>query len=247
MRPFARALVLLLVLTSSAQAAPPLSAETLRQRRESKARYDRKVAEMKRWSDERWKELQARQAKINEKMKQDFEKEFAARHPSSQLPPFDPAKAPPPADCLRAFVAAAKSATRMEQVLPYLPVDNQQVLIEEQKHYDPKDAAASRAWFKKQDPKIDEASLTYLSNPPFVNELNRNKDIAGGILEVLSVKVEGNKALIEVSTTRGGTFNDVYYPYGTAKVELTGEAGYWKLSSYNDSNVIYMQPPQASR
>jgi hypothetical protein len=86
-------------------------------------------------------------------------------------------------------------------------VDEQYSLIQQQKQYDPKEAAAGRAWHKQQNPDIDERSLTYLSNPPFVNALERNKDIASGILEVLSVKVEGNKALIEFSTNNGGTFN----------------------------------------
>lgn len=93
-------------------------------------------------------------------------------------------------------------------------------------------------------PKIDEKSLTFLSNPPYVNELDRHKRIAEKILDVLSVKVDGTKALIEVSTTSGGTVNGVEYPYGTAKIEMLGEGNSWKVHSYNDNNVVYLHPPR---
>jgi len=241
----ARALLLTLLFATALQATPPLSEEVLRQRREARARYERNVAQMTQRSEQRWKELQAKQKRINQKMYEDYQRQLAARRPSTQLPPFDPASAPPPADCLYSFIAAAKAASSMEQLLPYLPVDEQVVLKERQKQYDPKVAAQNRAWHKQQNPDIDEESLTFLSNPPYVNELNHNKSIANRILEVLEVKVEGNKALIEVSTTSGAVVNGVRYPYGTAEVELVGEAGFWKVHSYNDSNVVYLKPPQS--
>jgi hypothetical protein len=74
--------------------------------------------------------------------------------------------------------------------------------------------------------------------------LARHKRIAGGILDVLSVRVEGRKAVVQVSTTRGGRINGVEHPYGTARVELLGEKGFWKFYRYNDSGVVYMNPPQ---
>ena len=74
--------------------------------------------------------------------------------------------------------------------------------------------------------------------------LARHKRIASGILDVLNVKVDGRKAVIKVSTTRGGRINGVEHPYGTAKVELLGEKGFWKFYRYNDSGVVYMNPPQ---
>ena len=244
MRASARGLVLLFLVTSCVQAAPPLSAETMRQRQESKARFDRSVAEMERTGEQRWKEMQARQSQINQKMQQDFQRAYAARHPSTQLPPFNPATAPPPAACLLSFIAAARTATAMEQVLPYLPVDEQQTLLERQSQYDPQIAASGRAWHKQQNPKINGASLTYLSNPPFTNELDRNKRIATGILDILLVKVERNKALIGVATNKGGIVNGIRYPYGIAEVEMLGEANYWKIASYNDSNVVFLKSPQ---
>ena len=215
-------LFLLLILTNNLHGAPPLSPEAQRLRQQAKAKHGRSVAEMKREGDQRWKEMQSKQAHSNQKRANDFQRGLADRIPSTQLPPFNPTAAPSHVECLRAFILAARSATSMQQVLPYLPVDEQRALVERQQQYDPQVEAANRAWHKKQNPKIDERSLTYLSNPPFVNELERNKRIASRILEVLSVKVEGNTATISVSTNNGGTVNGAHYPFGTAEVELLG-------------------------
>ena len=70
-------------------------------------------------------------------------------------------------------------------------------------------------------------NFPHISNPPFVNELARSKRIANRILQVLSVKIEGNEAFIEVSTNSGGTINGRRYPYGSARIEMLGEAGYF--------------------
>ena len=239
-----RGLVFLFLVTTSVQAEPRLSPETYRQRQEAKARYERSVAEMERTSEQRWKELQAKQSKNNQKMAQDFQRAYVQRHPSTQLPPFNPAATPPPAACLLSFIVAAKAATTMEQILPYLPVDEQQALVERQHYYDPQAAESNRAWHKQQNPKMDDESLNYLFNPPFNHELDRNKRIANGIVDILVIKVEGNKALIGVATNKGATVNYIRYPYGIAEIEMLGEANYWKISSYNDSNVVFLKSPQ---
>lgn len=233
-----------LFFVASAWAAPPVSPQVQLQRQQAKAKYDKAVAEMKRNSDQKWKQLQADQAQKNLKSKEAYDRDYAARHPSKQLPPFNPAAAPSPAVCLRSYVAAARAAGSMEQVLPFLPVDRQQALREEAKQYDPKVAASGRAWHKQQDPKISEETLDHLTGPPLARALKWHRGIAADILEVLSTKVEGDKATIEVSTTSGGTVNGVHYPYGKATIEMLGEANYWKYNSYNSSNVIYMNPPQ---
>ena len=166
---------------------------------------------------------------------------------SPPAPAFNVSAAPPPDVSLRGFFAAARKARSMTELLVYLPLDEQRVLKERQANYDPKVAADNRAWRKKQNPDIDERSQTFLSNPPYVNELERHQRIAKKFLDVLSVKVEGNKATIEVSTTGGGTANGVKYPYGEATVEMVGEGSAWKFSSYNDSNIMYLEPPQPKR
>src|SRR5262245_54693809 len=182
---YAFALALLAAIAAQAAAAPPLSPQVQLQRQKSKAEYDRKVAEMNRQSEARWKQMQADNAKTRQKMDEDFQRKWESRNPSSQLPPFDPAAAPPPAEGLRAIITATRAATSMEQVLPFLPVDRQQSLREQQKAYDPKQAASNREWHKRNG-KLDEESLTFLSNPPFTNFLKWHKGIAGDFLDVLA-------------------------------------------------------------
>lgn len=232
-----------LTLTLGVLAAPPVSPQVQRQRQEAKFKHDKAVAEMKRKSDQLWQQSQADQARFRQKILQDIEKQDAARHPSRKLPPFDAAAAPQPVDCLKSFIATAKSATSMEQLLPYLPADEAASLKEFQKTYDPKQAAASREWHRKQNPKSTEESLTYITNPPYVNALNRHKEIANKILDVLNVTVNGSEALIEVSTLSTAVVNGTKYPFGTAKIEMHGEGNYWKLGAYNDSNVNYRELP----
>jgi hypothetical protein len=212
--------------------------------RELKARHDRKVAEMKRGRDAGAGHFDPGQARGGSSGPQNTPRSFSARSAAPQAAAFSAANAPPPAESLRAFFAAANKATSMEQLLVYLPLAEQRALKEYQAAHDPQQAAKNRAWRKKQNPQIDERTQTYLSNSPYVNELDRKKRIAAKFLDVLSVNVEGNKALIEVSTTGGGTVNGVKYPYGTAEVEMLGEGSAWKFQGYNDSNVMYLNRPQ---
>jgi hypothetical protein len=219
------------------------SAELERRHRELKARHDRLRAELRRQQGQGG-HFNPAEARGEPAGPRSTTRAFHGENPLPKPPAFYPAAAPPPEASLKAFIAAAEQATSMEQLLGYLPVAEQRVLKERQANYDPKEAARGRAWRRQQDPNVSEETQTYLSNPPYVNELDRYKDIGGKILEVLSVKVEGNRALIEVSTNSGGTFNGVRYPYGTAKIEMVGEGAEWKLASYNDSNVSYLEPPE---
>ena len=147
-------------------------------------------------------------------------------------------------ECLKSYIAAARSASSMESLLRYLPDSEQQSLKERQAQYDPKEAARSREWHRKQDPNVKPETLEFLSNPPYTNELNHHRQIAAKILAILSVNIDGNKAVARVSTTGGATVNGVHYPYGTAQIELIGQGGSWRISSYNDSNMAYLEPPQ---
>jgi hypothetical protein len=237
-------LLLLTLLAAVAFADPPVSPQVQKQRQESKAKFDREVAEMKRKQDLKKQQRRTEQAQTAQKMRENADEHDAAMHPSRQLPPFDPAAAPSPAACLQSFIASARTATSMEQLLPFLPVDEAAALANWQKTYDPTVAASNRAWHRQQDPKISNDSLTYITNPPYVNALERHKRIADKILDVLSISVKGNEAVIEVSTLSSATYDGVEYPYGAAKIEMKGEANYWKLGAYNDSNVNYRNPPR---
>ena len=244
--------------TAGAAAGQVSSAEIRRRQREMKAKHEQRAAEIR----QRQLEIKTEQARYGTEIKAEVERGFteanklkqsinewkATKKRSEQLAAtFDPAAAPPPVACLAWYIAAARSARSMEELLKYLPVTEQQSLKADQADYDPRRVAESRATFKKWNPKIDEDTLTRLTNPPYVNALARHKKRAEGILDVLSVKIDGRKAVIEVSTTVGGTSNGVEYPYGTAEVELLGEEGFWKFDSYSDSAIKYMYPPQPKR
>jgi hypothetical protein len=221
------------------QAGPPSSAEIKRKQAEMKVAHERKAAEIKRKHEQQLRELtsSSRSPLSSSKL---FQPSRSAKPVASS---FNAALAPPPADCLGAFVAAARSARRMEELLKYMPASQRRSLEEYQATHDPRQAEQNRQWHRKQQPTIDETSLKYLSNPPYVNELNRQRDIAGKIRSVLDVKVDGDRAMLKVSTNNAATINGGKYPYGTATIEMVGEEGFWKMDSYNDGNVFYQEPP----
>ena len=159
------------------------------------------------------------------------------------LPPFVPAAAPPAEECFKAYVAAAKNATSMEQLLDYLPYDEQKTLRERQARYDPKEAAESRERWRKRDPKITEKDIAFLTSSPYAHALDHHKSIANKFLYVLSSKSDGNKATIVVSTVSVAKSGGQEYPYGKATIELIGQAGYWRIYTYNDSGWHYTEPP----
>jgi hypothetical protein len=158
--------------------------------------------------------------------------------------PFNAASAPKPEEAFMAFVKVARTAGTMDQLLPYLPESRQQELKQRQANYDPKRAAESRLRWRQKKPEMKEESIAFLTNPPYTNELNRLKGIAGGVIEVLRVNVDGNKATLVVSTTSGATINGERYEYGAADVELVGEENGWKVASYDDSAWVYKERPQ---
>jgi hypothetical protein len=132
----------------------------------------------------------------------------------------------------------------MEQVLPYLPAGEARSLRDYQATYDPKRAAEKRISLKQLNPKLTEEGLMHLTNPPYANALKWHQGIAEDILEVLSVKTDGNKATLRVSTTNEATINGGRYPYSTATIELEGEGNTWKIGAYNSGNVYYQEPPK---
>jgi hypothetical protein len=218
------------------------SADLQRRHRQMKAEQERRAAEMKRLHEQRLKQVPAQGSRP--RSPQSAPGLSAARAQERPVPAFDPSAAPPPIVCLAQYVTAARRANSMEEILKYLPLAEQRSLKEYQATYDPQEAAKSRERLRRMDPKLDEGSLAHLTNPPYVNGLIHHRQVAGGILDVLSVDVEGRKAVIEVSTTVGGRVNGVEYPYGRAKIEMLGEEGFWRIASYNDSSVVYLHPPQ---
>jgi hypothetical protein len=196
------------------------------------------------------RDMQAAEDRLRSRMPAEMSKLAGLRESSDwrgsaapALPPFNPATAPPPADCWRAYVAAAKAATSMDQLLNYLPYQEQKTLRERQANYDPKEAAESQQRWRKKDPEMSEKKITFLTNSPYANALDRHKRIADKFLDVLSAKSDGNKATIVVSTLSLAKSGGEQYPYGKATIEFVGEDGYWRIDTYNDSGWHYKEMP----
>jgi len=157
---------------------------------------------------------------------------------------FNLATAPSPEDCWRSYVSTARSATTFDPILKYLPLEKAHSLREQQAAWDPRQAAESKASWRKRDPKMSEETLEHLTSSPYAHGLKWHKEIAEKYIAIIGVNIEGNKATLRVSTHSDAVINGGRYPYGTATVELLGQANFWRLDSYNDSNIVYQEPPQ---
>jgi hypothetical protein len=162
---------------------------------------------------------------------------------AAKAPPFNAANAPEPAECFKEYIAVAKRATTMEQVLPYLPEARQRGLKADQSSYDPKRAAKSREERRKRNPDLTEQQLAHLTDPPYTTALKFQKGLAEHIIDVLSAKTEGNKAKLVVATSYGATVNGERYGFSTADVEMVGEGRLWKMTRFEPSIVHYKELP----
>jgi len=226
-------------------------ADAERRQRELKAQHDRLTSEHKKKIEQMQKQSKADQQRLKDKHAAATKANAGSARPAIKpydpaptAPPFNAASAPSPEDCLWAFVRATRSATSMEQVYPYLPVGQAHTMREMQARYDPKQAAESRKSWLERDPKMSKDTLDHLTGPPNDWDLKFHKDIAKDIIQILSVHIEGNEALLRVSTHSDAVINGAKYPYGTARIELIGEGSYWKLSRYEDGIMAYQEPPQ---
>ncbi len=236
--------ICLVLATAGLATGQSSSTDMQRRQRELKAKFQRDTAEMKRKHEQRVKQLQGQQAQPRQQTLQTLPHPSAERQSEPSVAAFNAATAPPPVECLARYVAAVHGASSMEPLLKYLPLSKQRTLKALQSRYDPREAAKKREWFRQKNAQLDAASLTFLTNPPYVNELDHHKRTAGKILDVLNVTIDGNKAVIAVSTVGGALVNNVKYPYGTAHITMLGEEGCWKIDGYNDSEIVYLHPPQ---
>jgi hypothetical protein len=227
---------------------PVTPAEIQRRQQQAKADFERKRAEHQRELDQHRLRSKPQLDRVRQQTQADVSKAraaSAAKATPPPPPPFNPASAPPPGDCLKTFFAAARNAQSMDSLLTYLPLKEQQSLKEQQATYDPQEAAASRQRWKERRPDMSEHSLTFLTNSAYANALDHYRTLAMKFIDVLDVKVEGNKATVIVSTHSEATSGTARYPYSKATIELVGEAGFWRLSTYNDSNWSYQELPTA--
>jgi len=230
---------------SSSASRPMSAAEIQRQHEKLRADLERKRADALRRTGQMKQPSQSQFDRTHQKNLAEFDKLKTATTPKSSTSPFSAASAPPPAECLKKFFAAARNASSMDPLLAYLPLDEQKSLKDRQAQYDPKRAASDRQYWKKKDSNMSEHAVTFLTNSPYANALDHYRMLANKFIDVLSVKTEGNKATIVVSTHSEATSGGERYPFGKATIELVGEGNMWHFASYNDSNWSYKELPLA--
>jgi hypothetical protein len=204
---------------------------------------DRKAAENKRKSEEAQREFNETQQGQSQPA---VENRAAARRPSSaesSSPTFDPAGAPPPEECLQAFLSAAKSASSMNPILPFLPQQEQERLKARQARFNPQQAVKTRETIHKLNPKASAAELARITESPYNHALKVHRDMASSVIRITGVKVDGDRATVTVSTNHGATINGERYDYGTATVKMVGEGRTWKVADFDTSIMVYKEAP----
>jgi len=226
------------VLAADPRYIPPTKKPSL-----TKLESDRKSAETKRKIEQTKRDVQSAQRRMKEKAFKDIAAARESMSSRSSAPPFDPVGAPPPEEAFQAFLNAAKSASSMDQLLPYLPQREQELLKARQSQFDPKQAAKNRDSLRKQNPKLTAEDLAHFSESPYASVLKWHKGVANSVIRIMDVKIDGATARIAVSTNRGATINGEYYGYGTADVKLVGEGRTWKIGEYDSSILFYKEAP----
>ncbi len=159
--------------------------------------------------------------------------------------PFSSNQAPAPDLCFLKFVTAGRSASTMEQLMPFLPYAQRNTLIGCQKNWSPRQEAEDKAEWLQSNPKMKANDIKFLSESPYQREFERLKDITAKVMRVRKCKITGpNKAELDVATRSNlkAKFNEgewENFPYSTATIEMLGEGNYWTFSSYKDSKMHY--------
>jgi hypothetical protein len=135
---------------------------------------------------------------------------------------------------LEDFLKAARKAKSMEEVLPFMSPNHRHLLADRQRHYDPQTAARNRETFANRG--FNKAAIEHLSSSPYTNALKSEKDLANRVLEILSVRIKGNHADVEVAIERTATINGRRYTHSTATIGMVGEGKRWYYASYKESN-----------
>src|SRR5438094_751262 len=138
MSPFVTKRAFALVAVCFSATALTLLAADPRSVQPTKAEIERKSAEAKRKIEQRQREIKAASERQSQQVRAELTKARSGASGQSAAHPFDAASAPPPDECFRAFVAAAKNASSMEELLPFLPDSKQEALKARQSRFDPK-------------------------------------------------------------------------------------------------------------
>jgi len=209
----------------------------------TKVDLDRKAAENRRKSEEAQREFNETQ---QGQAQQAVDNRSAARRSSSaesSSPAFDPVGARPPEECLQAFLSVAKSAGSMNQILPFLPQQEQERLKARQARFNPQQAVKTRETFHKLDPKMSAEQLAHFTESPYNHALKLHRDMANSVIRITGVRVDGDRATVTVSTNHGATVNGERYDYGAADIKMVGEGRTWKVAGFNTSIMVYKEAP----
>lgn len=182
-------------------------------------------------------EFERRRAEHNRKM-EEFDRKFEKRRSTSnsshrrsssnsgnsQSSPFDSKNAPSADKCFLKFLQTLKSATSMEQVLPYYSTVMRESLEHRQAGYDPSEEKRKKELFQK--------SYEEHKGSPYESSLRQMKRIATATRKVDKVTYVGDKkAYVIVSTTKG-----------RGRCEMVGEGRYWYYNAYKDDPIIWTRP-----
>jgi hypothetical protein len=237
------AILIFSLLTASIAAADPRYVPPGKNAPPTKAEMERKSAEAKRKIEQAQRDIKAAQQKQSQQVMKNLADARSGTNSQSSAPKFDPVGAPPPDEVFQTFVNAAKAATSMEQLLPYLPDKRREALKSRQSMFDPKQAAENRASLYQRNPKLTEDDLAHLSSSPFASMLKWHKSMANSIVKIQGVKIDGDKATIAVVTNSGATINGEHFGYGTADVKMVGEGRTWKVAGFDSSIMVYREAP----
>ena len=217
-------------------------------RREAEAQH----AEFQKKFQQKQQEVLAKQAEMDRKflgLKKERDgmspRTREARFPAASeaaappLPSFDPAKAPQPKACYDSFMQIAALATSAEQILPFLRFKRQESIRADQARYDPRRAERRRQEMMARNPQRPATSVDHLTDSAFDRTLKFYKRLARDFIEVTSVKIEGNQARLGVKIHADAIVNGVKYKFGSAKVILVGEMGFWRFESYETTGVVH--------
>lgn len=146
---------------------------------------------------------------------------------------------PSPIYCCAKYLKAARQATSLSSLKWYLPSAEFESLERQQKVFDPSRVAANRAWHKKHNPALTEELLDHLTQSPFAGALKRHRSIAKRVLNIRGMQVAGDKAKVYVTVERDVTINGIPYNRSSGTVHMKWEDNYWRVTRYNDSNLVY--------
>lgn len=151
---------------------------------------------------------------------------------------FNAAAAPRPDKCLADLVMTARKATSVTQIMQYFTDEQQEFLKLRQSEYDPKVARERSERMRRENPDYDEETLQFFANSPYQNKLDWYQRVAHKIKKINSVRVDGDKAYLQVEIKSQVVVNGVGYGRGTASITMIGEGNLWRFSTYKEGIMV---------